>query len=366
LLSHNSKSKGKAHPKTSLSMSNIKNMIQIDNNFYQHIRQLIEQARSRVKVAVNVSMVDLYWSIGQRIVEEEQAGEIRAEYGKALLKQLSERLTIEFGTGFNDRNLRYFRGFYQTFPIRNALRSELSWTQYRILCKINNEKARAWYMNEAADNAWSSRTLERQIEVLYYERLLSSKFDEGIRQEGIEKVNALPVSPLDFIRDPYILDFMQLADNHGLYEEELEQGLLNNIQQFLLELGKGFAFVARQQLIKAEEESFKIDLVFYNYLLKCFVLIDLKMGKLTHKDIGQMDMYVRMYEDLKKQEGDNPTIGIVLCSEKNEAVVKYSVLKDSQQLFASKYLMYLPTEEELRAEIEKDREIIERAKRLRD
>ena len=221
-------------------------------------------------------------------------------------------------------------------------------------------------MDEAANNAWSSRALERQIEVLYYERLLSSKFDEGVRQEGIGKVNALPVSPLDFIRDQYILDFMQLADNHRLYEEDLEQGLLDNIQKFLLELGKGFAFVARQQLIKVEDESFKINLVFYNYLLKCFVLIDLKIGKLTHKDIGQMDMYVRMYEDLKKQEGDNPTIGIVLCSEKNEAVVKYSVLKDSQQLFASKYLMYLPTEEELRAEIEKDREIIERAKQLRE
>ena len=341
-------------------------MTQIDNSLYQHIRQLIVQARTRVKVAVNVSMVDLYWSIGQRIVEEEQAGESRAAYGKALLKQLSEQLTKEFGTGFNERNLRYFRGFYQAFPIRNALRSELSWTQYRILCKVNNEKARTWYMDEAANNAWSSRALERQIEVLYYERLLSSKFDEGIRQEGIEKVNALPVSPLDFIRDPYIIDFMQLADNHRLHEEDLEQGLLNNIQKFLLELGKGFAFVARQQRIKAEDESFKIDLVFYNYLLKCFVLIDLKIGKLTHKDIGQMDMYVRMYEDLKKQEGDNPTIGIVLCSEKNEAVVKYSVLKDSQQLFASKYLMYLPTEEELRAEIEKDREIIERAKRLRE
>jgi len=341
-------------------------MTQIDNNFYQHIRQLIVQARTRVKVAVNVSMVDLYWSIGQRIVEEEQAGEIRAEYGKALLKQLSQQLTPEFGKSFDERELRKIRQFYLTFPIRDTLSPELSWSHYRILMRIKNEKARYWYLNESASASWSVRALERQIEVLYYERLLSSKFDEAVRQEGIEKVNALPVSPLDFIRDPYILDFMQLADNHGLYEEELEQGLLNNIQQFLLELGKGFAFVARQQLIKAEDESFKIDLVFYNYLLKCFVLIDLKIGKLTHKDIGQMDMYVRMYEDLKKQEGDNPTIGIVLCSEKNEAVVKYSVLKDSQQLFASKYLMYLPTEEELRAEIEKDREIIERAKRLRD
>ncbi len=337
----------------------------LDNDFYQHIKQLIEQARTRVKTAVNFAMVDLYWSIGQQIVEQEQAGESRAEYGKALLKQLAERLTNEFGAGFDQSNLRYMRLFFQKFPIRDALRHELGWTQYRILSKVNNEKARYWYMNEAADNAWSSRALERQVEVLYYERLLSSQFDEGIRQEGIEKIKALPTSPLDFIRDPYVLDFMQLPDNHKLYEDDLEQGLLDNIQQFLLELGKGFAFVARQQLIKADDESFKIDLVFYNYLLKCFVLIDLKIGKLTHKDIGQMDMYVRMYEDLKRPEGDNPTIGIVLCSEKNEAVVKYSVLKDSQQLFASKYLTYLPTEEELRAEIEKDREILERTKRLK-
>jgi predicted nuclease of restriction endonuclease-like (RecB) superfamily len=216
-------------------------MIQIDDNFYQHIRQLIVQARTRVKVAVNVSMVDLYWSIGQRIVEEEQAGEIRAGYGKALLKQLSHQLTPEFGKSFDECELRKIRQFYLTFPIRDTLCPELSWSHYRVLMRIKNEKARYWYLNESASSSWSVRALERQIEVLYYERLLSSKFDEGIRQEGIEKVNALPVSPLDFIRGPYILDFMQLADNHGLYEEELEQGLLNNIQQFLLELGKGFA-----------------------------------------------------------------------------------------------------------------------------
>jgi predicted nuclease of restriction endonuclease-like (RecB) superfamily len=338
--------------------------MELENNFYQHIRELIVQARNHVKVAVNSSMVDLYWSIGQRIVKEEQAGQSRAAYGKALLKQLAIQLSAEFGNAFEERELRKVRQLFLTFPIRDTLRPELSWSHYRILMRVKNENARMWYMNEAADCAWGTRALERQIGVLYYERLLSSRFDEGIKQEGIEKINALPPSPLDFIRDPYVLDFMQLSDNHRLYEEDLEQGLLDNIQKFLLELGKGFAFVARQQLIKAEEENFKIDLVFYNYLLKCFVLIDLKMGKLTHKDIGQMDMYVRMYEDLKRQEGDNPTIGIVLCSEKNEAVVKYSVLKDNQQLFASKYLTYLPTEAELRAEIEKDREIIERSKRL--
>lgn len=344
-------------------------------NFYQDIRQLIEQARNRVKATVNAAMVELYWSIGKRIVEEEQNGESRAEYGKAILKQLAKQLTEDFGEGYSLSNLKYFRQFYFEFPIGHAvsgqletlqipLRAELSWTHYRILLKVRDVKARTWYMNEAADQSWSSRALERQIAVLYYERLLSSQFDESIKQEGIQKIEELTPSPLDFIRDPYILDFLQISPNHKLYERELEQGLLDNIQKFLLELGKGFAFVARQQNIKAEDEIFKIDLVFYNYLLKCFVLIDLKMGKLTHQDIGQMDMYVRMYEDLQRQETDNPTIGIILCSEKNEAVVKYSVLKDSQQLFASKYLTYLPTEAELKAEIEKDREILERTNRL--
>jgi predicted nuclease of restriction endonuclease-like (RecB) superfamily len=338
--------------------------MQIDSHFYQTIRQLIEQARGRVKATVNFTMVELYWSIGHRIVEEEQGGESRAAYGKVLLKQLAEQLTAEFGKGFDQSNLRYMRLFYQAFPIRDALRHELSWTQYRILCKVHNEAARKWYMNEAADNNWSSRALERQIEVLYFERLLSSQFDKDITKEAVEKIETLPTSPLDFIRDPYVLDFLQLSPNQKLYEEDLEQGLLDNIQKFLLELGKGFAFVARQQHIEAGEEQFRIDLVFYNFILKCFVLIDLKIGRLTHQDIGQMDMYVRMYEDLRKQEGDNPTIGIILCSQKNEAVAKYSVLKDSQQLFASRYLTFLPTEEELKAEIEKDREIIERMQML--
>lgn len=345
------------------------------NNFYQDIRQLIEQARSHVKVAVNSTMVNLYWSIGKRIIEEEQGGEKRAEYGKALMKQLSKQLTKDIGEGYSVSNLKYFRQFYVEFPIRHpvrgeleseyiSIRKELSWTHYKILLKVKDPKARVWYMNEAAEQSWSYRAMERQIEVLYYERLLSSKFDEGIKQEGIEKIKELSPSPLDFIRDPYMLDFFQISPTHKLYESDLEQGLLDNIQKFLLELGKGFAFVKRQQIIKAEDETFKIDLVFYNYILNCFVLIDLKIGKLTHQDVGQMDMYVRMYEDLQRKEKDNPTIGIILCSEKNEAVVRYSVLNESQQLFASKYVTYLPTEAELKAEIEKDREILERMKRL--
>ena len=338
--------------------------MEININFYQHIKNLIVDARSRVRIAVNFTMVDLYWSIGQQIVEEEQAGKSRAEYGKALLRGLSISLVDEFGNSFDERELRRMRQFYLCFPIRDAVRPELSWTHYKILIRTQSEKARLWYMTEAVNQNWSTRALERQIEVLYFERLLSSKFDDDIKSEGLSKVNELPASPLDFVRDPYILDFLQVIPNAKLYEEDLETALLNNIQKFLMELGKGFAFVARQQLIRVKDESFKIDLVFYNYLLKCFVIIDLKIGKLTHQDIGQMDMYVRMYEDLKRQDGDNPTIGIILCSEKNEAVVKYSVLKDSQQLFASKYLTYLPTEEELKAEIEKDREVLEQMKRL--
>ena len=333
-------------------------------NLYQKITTILTEAQQRAYTAVNFEMVIAYWNIGKNIVEDEQQGEHRAEYGASLINDISARLTQDFGKGFDKRNVFFFKQFYLTFPIVNAVRSQLSWTHYRILLKVKDPKAREWYMNETANQSWSYRALERQIGVLYYERLLSSQFDEGIKQEGLEKIEALKPSSLDFIRDPYILDFLQLSPNHTLYENDLEQGLLDNVQKFLLELGKGFAFVKRQQIIKAEDETFKIDLVFYNYLLKCFVLIDLKIGKLTHQDVGQMDMYVRMYEDLQRTENDNPTIGIILCSEKNEAVVKYSVLKDSQQLFASKYLTYLPTEAELKAEIEKDREIIERTKRL--
>jgi len=229
------------------------------SNFYQDIRQFIEQARSRVKVAVNTMMVELYWSIGRRIVEEEQDGESRAEYGKALLKQLAQQLIPDFGNGLDERELRRIRQFYLSFPIRDAVRPELTCTHYRILCRVKSEIARTWYMNEAADQAWSSRALEHQIAVLYYERLLSSQFDEGIKQEGIQKIKELPPSPLDFIRDPYILDFLQISPDHKLYEKELKQGLLDNTQKFLLELGKGFAFVARQQSMKAEDENFKID-----------------------------------------------------------------------------------------------------------
>jgi predicted nuclease of restriction endonuclease-like (RecB) superfamily len=318
-------------------------------------RHIIESGRKAAYHAVNTSMVKTYWEIGQLIVEEEQQGEERAKYGKFLIRELSKRLTLEFGKGYDERNLFYMKQFYITYPIVNALRSQLTWTHYRLLTKVHNKSARAFYEQEAIKSGWNTRALDRQINAFYYERLSSSLDKTAVENEAIEKVAELGSDVLDFIKNPTVLEFLNLKADHKLYESELEQLLMDNLQEFLLELGRGFSFVARQKYIRADDEDFFIDLVFYNYLLKCFVLIDLKVGRLTHQDIGQMDMYVRMYNDLYKIEGDNPTIGIILCSEKTEAVVKYSVLSESQQLFASKYLLYLPSEAELKAELERER-----------
>lgn len=337
----------------------------LSSAFYERIRGVLSTARSQAAQAVNWTMVEAYWQIGRLIVEEEQQGQSRAEYGTRLMEILAKRLVKEFGKGYEKRNLQYFRQFYLTFPKVNALRAELSWTHYRELMRVKDEQARQWYLKEATEQGWSYRALARQINVLFYERLLASQFNQGVKQEGEEKVTALAAQPLDFIRDPYVLEFLGLQGQHSFYEQQLEEALLSNLQSFLLELGKGFAFVARQKRITAENTHFFVDLVFYNYILKCFVLVDLKVGELSHQDLGQMDMYVRMYEELYKQPGDNPTIGLILCSEKNETVVKYSFLSESKQLFVSKYMSYLPTEEELRAELLKDRQIIEREKRLK-
>lgn len=322
------------------------------------IRDLLSQSRKQVAQAVNSAMVQTYWQIGQLIVEDEQQGQSRAEYGKGVLQAVSKSLTDEFGKGFDVRNLRNMHAFYQAFPIRNAVRTELSWTHYRTLIRIENEQARLWYMNEAIELAWSARALERQIGTLYYERLLSTqarKQDiQPVLAEAGQKTTALAVSPKDYLRDPYILDFLNLPSG-SLQESELEQALIDNLQKFLLELGKGFAFVERQQRISTDDGDYYIDLVFYNFHLKCFLLIDLKMHKLTHQDVGQMDMYVRMYEEKKRRDDDNPTIGLILCTENNHTVAKYSVLNDSRQLFASKYMMELPSEEDLRQLLEKER-----------
>ncbi|MEO0042809.1 MAG: hypothetical protein RL329_2257 [Bacteroidota bacterium] len=329
--------------------------INIDN-LHAQARQIIEKGKNATYRAINSQMIQTYWEIGQLIVEDEQQGNgKRAEYGKYVISALAKRLQMEYGSGYNQTNLRNCRHFYLTYPIRHALRDELTWTHYRIIMRVEDPKARTFYETETIQSGWNTRVLERQINVFYYERLLSSRQPEAVKAEALEKIEALPNTVLDFVKDPYVLEFLNISANYKLYENDLEQLLIDNLQYFLLELGRGFSFVARQKYIRAAHEDFFIDLVFYNYILKCFVLIDLKMGKLTHQDIGQMDMYVRMYEDKYKIEGDNPTIGLVLCSEKNEAVVKYSVLNESQQIFASKYLLYLPSEKELKIQLERER-----------
>ena len=327
-----------------------------NDNLALSIAQIIRNARQTAYRAVNFTMVTAYWNIGKLIVEDELHWE-RADYGKSVLKNLSERLTKEFGKGFDERELRKMCQFYRCFEIRDTLRPELSWSHYRRLISVENEKSRIWYMNEAADSVWSTRQLDRQISTLYYERILASQNKEVVRQEAKEKL--AEVAPEDIIKDPYILEFLNLKDYPNLRESDVEKGLISNLQDFMLELGKGFCFVARQKRMRYEDEDFYVDLVFYNCILKCYVLIDLKVGKLSHQDVGQMDSYIRMFDDLMKQSDDNPTIGLLLCSEKNEAVARYSVLNDAKQIFASKYKLTLPTEDELQAELNKVRQMLE-------
>jgi predicted nuclease of restriction endonuclease-like (RecB) superfamily len=323
------------------------------------LRDLIQQARQQVLRTADVVQVQTCWEIGRHIIEFEQGGAGRAEYGKRLLPTLAGRLTAEFGKGFDASNLRYMRLFYQAFPIRDALRHELSWTHYRTLLRVENDQARQWYMNETANQGWTTRSLERQVGTLYYERLLSSSDRTAVEREVTSKISQLQRTPREFVRDPVMLEFLGLPYAGKLLEADLEQALLNNLQAFLLELGKGFAFVARQLRISTESKDFYIDMVFYNYLLKCFVLFDLKSGELSHQDIGQMDMYVRMVDDLRRAPDDNPTVGIILCTHKDASVVRYSVVHENEQLFASKYKFVLPSEEELRAELDRERASLE-------
>lgn len=323
------------------------------------LSELIRQARHKALRAVDTLQVQTCWNMGRHIIEYEQAGAARAAYGKQLLPTLAKALTAEFGKGFDASNLRYMRLFYQCFPKCDALRHELSWTHYRTLLRVDNPQARQWYMDECATLNWSTRALERQIGTLYYERLLVSQDRPAIKQEASVNLEPLNRSPREFVRDPVLLEFLGMPTVAGLFETGLEQALIDHLQGFLLELGKGFAFVARQQRISTESKDFYVDLVFYNYLLKCFVIFDLKRGELTHQDIGQMDMYVRLYDDLKRGPEDSPTVGIILCAQKDASVVRYSVLHGNEQLFASKYTLVLPTEDELRAELDREQALVE-------
>lgn len=323
------------------------------------LSELIRQARHKALRAVDTLQVQTCWNMGRHIIEYEQAGAARAAYGKQLLPTLAKALTAEFGKGFDASNLRYMRLFYQCFPKCDALRHELSWTHYRTLLRVDNPQARQWYMDECATLNWSTRALERQIGTLYYERLLVSQDRPAIKQEASANLEPLNRSPREFVRDPVLLEFLGMPTVAGLFETGLEQALIDHLQGFLLELGKGFAFVARQQRISTESKDFYVDLVFYNYLLKCFVIFDLKRGELTHQDIGQMDMYVRLYDDLKRGPEDSPTVGIILCAQKDASVVRYSVLHGNEQLFASKYTLVLPTEDELRTELDREQALVE-------
>ncbi|MDH5717661.1 MAG: PDDEXK nuclease domain-containing protein [Spirochaetia bacterium] len=331
---------------------------------YDDIKEILEQARGKARLAIHSAMVEAYWLVGRRIVKEEQQGENRAKYGERLLENLSKELSTFFGRGFSYANLRNFRQFYLTYPeqkICYTLCSKLSWSHNRLIMRVEDISAREYYLRECAAQHWSVRLLERNIKSLAYQRLLSSQQESQTEQSKPEGSDHL-----EFLKDPYVLEFLQLSDNEPLKESILEQAIVDELQKFLLEMGKGFSFVARQMRISTETNHFYIDLVFYNYLLKCFVIIDLKTGKLTHQDIGQMDMYVRMFDDLKRGEGDNPTIGIILCDSKDETIVKYSVLKENQQLFASKYQKILPTEKELMEEIEREKRIISQQHKLNE
>lgn len=321
------------------------------------MRGIIDASQQQAYQAVNYALVQRNWLIGYRIAEEELKGENRAEYGSGIIKQLSKELSEIYGKGFTKTNLYSFYSFYKTFPeIFHSASGKsvplLSWTHYRTLLQVNDIEAREWYAKEALEQTWSVRTLQRHISSQYYYRLLKSQNSELVESEMKNLTKGYNDDKLEFIKNPVIAEFLGMSTDNSFTESELEKSIISNLQKFLMELGKGYAFVARQQHIHTEKQDYYIDLVFYNYILKCFVLIDLKTSKITHQDVGQMDMYIRMYDEMKRNDGDNPTIGIVLCSDTDEDIARYSILHGNEQLFASKYKLYLPTEEELRAEIE--------------
>lgn len=344
---------------------------------------IIERAQQAAHRAVNVALVQRNWLLGRRIAEEELKGGDRAEYGAQIIKALAKRLTEKYGHGFTKRALYDFLNFYRMFPdllSRNAQSCEgdcaivhslsaqsaplLTWTHYRILLRVPGKQAREWYAREAAEQMWSVRTLDRNVQTQYYHRMLHAQDKPALEASMERKAVIERNDKLEFIKNPVMAEFLGLSSNHELHETDLESAIIANLQQFMMEMGKGYAFVARQQHIRTQTQDFFIDLVFYNYILKCFVLIDLKTSKITHQDVGQMDMYVRMYDDLKRGEGDNPTLGLVLCTQTDEDIAKYSVLNGNEQLFAAQYQLYLPTEDELRAQIEAQKEMFELQQRM--
>lgn len=333
-------------------------------HYISDIKKIVAQARQQAYRAINSAMVEAYWRIGERIVLEEQNGQNRAEYGKEVIKHISVELTEAFGKGFSPRRIFEMRQFYSTFPDFQKVRTlsaQLSWSHFQRVLRVSSETARNYYLREAAHNNWSVRVLDRNISTLYYDRIIASANKEVVESE-MQK-NAQELQAEEFIKNPVVLEFLNLPTRLSYTEAELERALIDNLQAFMLELGKGFAFVARQEHIRTEHSDFYIDLVFYNYILKCFVIVELKTNALTHQDIGQLDMYVRMYDDLRKQDSDNPTIGLLLCTDTDSVVAKYSVLGDNEKLFATKYMHYLPTEEELIREISEQRRIFEEQRR---
>lgn len=372
------------------------------HDLFDRVVSILEQARANVVRSVNNNMVIAYWLIGREIVQELQGGDERAEYGKQVIEQLSAKLTQKYGRGFSTTNLRYFRTFSTAYSDRipeirhiacgefnasekrhtqsgvlaamalaveqvgtkRGFSPKLGWSHYRTLMNIENQNERFFYEIEAENEGWDVEHLKRQIHTFLFARLLKSRDKAGV-MDLTSKGQKL-ASPADTIKNPYILDFLGLPESDVLHESEIEKAIIDNLQSFLLELGKGFAFVGRQKRLQFDDGFFYIDLVFYNCILKCFLLIDLKIGELTHQDVGQMDSYVRMFDDKYLTEGDNPTIGLILCAKKNETIARYSVLNDSKQLFASKYMLYLPTEEELRCELERERLLIEERQCLED
>lgn len=329
--------------------------IKFSNNFIAEIKELVSNGRRQAYAAVNNAMLTTYWQIGKRIVEEEQNGRQRAEYGKQLLKQLSEALTEEFGKGFSAGTLYYMRQFYTTFPEIFATPWRiLSWSHYKRLMQVSSEEARKWYLAEASEQMWSYATLNRNIATQYYERMLLSQDKAPVEKEMKALTRDFDNDKLEFVKNPVVAEFLGMSPMSSFVENELENAILNNLEKFLLELGKGFSFIKRQKLIRTEAKDYFIDLVFYNFKLKCFVLVDLKVGQITHQDVGQMEMYVNMFDETVRDECDNPTLGIVLCSETDADIARY-MLNDKKNVFMSKYLLCLPSKEELRQEIERQK-----------